>query len=537
MTDNLGVVLGVSRRDSDIKQNRIVNKEGDIDSRQQKRRSDNVMANFTWQAGADSTLDVNLRYSSYEERLFWGDTVGNNFVDQHRAFGLTTQWQQRLSSGQLKATVAYDNYHDDRDSNSSSVVTVVDPDTFDSYVNGGYGDSRINQETTQLKLDYSHDSLNFAGAKHDLTSGVQFNYTRYRFERDQDVFGKVIFFRDEENLEASAGSANASYSQAVIYLEDQITKGDWSFRPGFRLEKDDYLERTNLAPRFAVNWQALDDTRLTFGANRYYGRSFAAMKLNEKVAVLNKDKSRRFKKIEGLKSPFSDELTLGINQRLGNFLLVARYNNRKYHDRLVYDQTENPEKYINGKTFKADIYTLQISNIRPWVLGQTQWQGTLAADYLDTDRTDVAANEFRDSVGYLDGKKMTRREMEEKVNSNSEEWTVRLNLDMDLPQYRVKWSNRVYVKAPVKGYSRITRDVKDKIDAFKSYDYGSHTQWDTKLRWTIPVVRNQKAYLQFEVLNVLNKVRRLETQGNSNKGEFSIYSPGRQFWLEAGYQF
>ena len=52
LTDNLGVVLGVSRRDSDIKQNRIVNKEGDIDSRQQKRRSDNVMANFTWQASS-----------------------------------------------------------------------------------------------------------------------------------------------------------------------------------------------------------------------------------------------------------------------------------------------------------------------------------------------------------------------------------------------------------------------------------------------------------------------------------------------------
>ena len=52
---------------------------------------------------------------------------------------------------------------------------------------------------------------------------------------------------------------------------------------------------------------------------------------------------------------------------------------------------------------------------------------------------------------------MTYREMLRQVNSNTEDWIARLGIDMTIPDYDITWSNKVYMKAPIRSYEALDR--------------------------------------------------------------------------------
>lgn len=43
--------------------------------------------------------------------------------------------------------------------------------------------------------------------------------------------------------------------------------------------------------------------------------------------------------------------------------------------------------------------------------------------------------------------------------------------------------------------------------------------------------------MQVDILNVLNKTRKNKVTTISTSDEYGVYTPGREFWLEVGYQF
>lgn len=55
------------------------------------------------------------------------------------------------------------------------------------------------------------------------------------------------------------------------------------------------------------------------------------------------------------------------------------------------------DDYRNGEDYKVHVYTLQLNNIAPLTLGASQWEWSLAADWLETDRNDLdkAMNRMR----------------------------------------------------------------------------------------------------------------------------------------------
>lgn len=52
---------------------------------------------------------------------------------------------------------------------------------------------------------------------------------------------------------------------------------------------------------------------------------------------------------------------------------------------------------------------------------------------------------------------MTYREMLRQVNSNTEDWIARLGIDMTIPDYDITWSNKVYMKAPIRRYDQLMK--------------------------------------------------------------------------------
>ncbi|MEX4489594.1 TonB-dependent receptor plug domain-containing protein [Haemophilus influenzae] len=555
LNDNLGMVFGYSRRTSSIEQNRLIgfdenaNNKAQLDKQNHQRLSDNLLLNFNWTPQEKERIELGLRYSNYKELKYFRENIGNNVSDYHQALGSTLAWVHSFNSGVWTNTLAYDRFKDKRKSSSNNVETTsVSNEDYEQLYNfekGGYGNSRLTQDNLHFSTEYVMDPFYLASTEHSISIGSIYQATKYQFYRPQDVHQKVTLIignsRTETNSTTSKGRVKTTYQNIVAYAEDLIKWNKFELRPGIRIERDDYLKNNNIAPRFVARYHPWDDTGFTLGLNRYYGRSFASLKLANRILKINDDSTRQHQNFSSLKTPYADELSLSFDQNMGNLALKLGYIHRDNKNRIILKrETVNQMKkssYINGRPFGVDIYTFQLNNIEPWKLGKTYWTTSLGFDWLNTKRADGEEFDLNKPV-FLDGKLMTYREMLRQVNSNTEDWIARLGIDMTIPDYDITWSNKVYMKAPIRSYEELDSDNNnDDISRFRSYHYGRHTQWDSSIRWQPTIRGKHSVYLQVDILNVLNKTRKNKVTTISTSDEYGVYTPGREFWLEVGYQF
>ncbi|MCK9005846.1 TonB-dependent receptor plug domain-containing protein [Haemophilus influenzae] len=564
LNDNLGMVFGYSRRTSSIEQNRLIgfdqnaNNKAQLDKQNHQRLSDNLLLNLNWTPQEKERIELGLRYSNYKELKYFRENIGNNVSDYHQALGTTLAWVHSFNSGVWTNTLAYDRFKDKRKSSSNSVETtsVLDEyyEALYNFEKGGHGNSRLTQDNLHFSTEYVMDPFYLASTEHSVSIGGIYQATKYQFYRPQDVHSKItlstlqsdgsmnIFSSDKSTT--PKGRVKTSYQNIAIYAEDLIKWRKFEFRPGIRIERNDYLKNNNIAPRFVARYRPWDNTGFTLGLNRYYGRSFAPLKLANGILKLNNDSTRQHQNFSSLKSPYADELSLSFDQNMGNLALKLGYIHRDNKNRIILKRGKivggiKKNSYINGRPFDVDIYTFQLNNIEPWKLGKTYWTTSLGFDWLNTKRADGEEFDLNKLVS-LDGKLMTYREMLRQVNSNTEDWIARLGIDMTIPDYDITWSNKVYMKAPIRRYDPINEnnDNDDAPPRYRSYHYGRHTQWDSSIRWQPTIRGKHSIYLQVDILNVLNKTRKNKVAtAISTSDEYGVYTPGHEFWLEVGYQF
>lgn len=561
LNDNLGMVFGYSRRTSSIEQNRLIgfdknaNNKAQLDKQNHQRLSDNLLLNFNWTPQEKERIEFGLRYSNYKELKYFKENINNNVSDYHQALGATLAWVHSFNSGVWTNTLAYDRFQDKRKSSSNSVETTsVSDEDYNSLYNfekGGYGNSHLTQDNLHFSTEYVMDPFYLASTEHSISVGGIYQATKYQFYRPQDVHSKIILstLKSDGSMEeppistestTSKGRVKTSYQNIAIYAEDLIKWRKFELRPGIRIERDDYLKNNNIAPRFVARYHPWDETGFTLGLNRYYGRSFASLKLANGILKLNNNSTRQHQNFSSLKSPYADELSLSFDQNMGNLALKLGYIHRDNKNRIILKRESITGKrktsYINRRPFGVDIYTFQLNNIEPWKLGKTYWTTSLGFDWLNTKRADGEEFDLNKLVS-LDGKLMTYREMLRQVNSSTEDWIARLGIDMTMPDYNITWSNKVYMKAPIRSYEELDSDNNNGISRFRSYHYGRHTQWDSSIRWQPTIRGKHSVYLQVDILNVLNKTRKNKVTTISTSDEYGVYTPGREFWLEVGYQF
>lgn len=561
LNDNLGMVFGYSRRTSSIEQNRLIgfdknaNNKAQLDKQNHQRLSDNLLLNFNWTPQEKERIEFGLRYSNYKELKYFKENINNNVSDYHQALGSTLAWVHSFNSGVWTNTLAYDRFQDKRKSSSNSVETTsVSDENYEPLYNfekGGYGNSHLTQDNLHFSTEYVMDPFYLASTEHSISIGGIYQATKYQFYRPQDVHSKVVQVILDANgsgsdptelsdSTTSKGRVKTSYQNIAIYAEDLIKWRKFELRPGIRIERDDYLKNNNIAPRFVARYHPWDNTGFTLGLNRYYGRSFASLKLANGILKLNNDSTRQHQNFSSLKSPYADELSLSFDQNMGNLALKLGYIHRDNKNRIILKRESITGKrktsYINGRPFGVDIYTFQLNNIEPWKLGKTYWTTSLGFDWLNTKRADGEEFDLNKLVS-LGGKLMTYREMLRQVNSNTEDWIARLGIDMTIPDYDITWSNKVYMKAPIRRYDLINSDNDDDTPRYRSYHYGRHTQWDSSIHWQPTIRGKHSVYMQVDILNVLNKTRKNKVTTISTSDEYGVYTPGREFWLEVGYQF
>lgn len=371
----------------------------------------------------------------------------------------------------------------------------------------------------------------------------------------------------------TTGEFDFTTRELAAYVQNDIHIGRVKVRPGLRLDNDNYMQKTTTAPRLAIEYDvfANQGTVLTAGANRYYGRNISSWRLQDGrnrlrftdtrssvdadwETVTQAGNNTLFNKLD---IPYDDEWMLGLKQRVTGVELSLKYVNRTGKDQVIQvkgDTLGQPSTdpnlsksyttYTNDGRSRTDIITLTAQPLQSLEFAGTQTAALLA---LDWTKSKSNAPDYSDSTeagkyyenDYIQYKGSVIHYADRPADNFHRPWTARLNTITQMDALNLTLSNFVRYRA---GYAKAGSTGKkvdyqgQLINVWDEIQYSAAVTWDMRIAWDLPLSKDQAAFVNVDIFNVLDK--KVVTEGsNSLANNVPTYEIGRQFWLEVGYRF
>ncbi|HDL6852467.1 TPA: TonB-dependent receptor [Yersinia enterocolitica] len=597
ITDNMGIVFSASQRLSDIPTYTTggsglqlsPNNELEVVSvtpgyRSQKRVSDNYFAKLSWDANERTSAHLSANYSAYTSTLFSSSVINSGYDNDHNGLSTTLQLEHRFDIANLDFTAGYQQLKDERTNDVKDFFTLEDYMTDwrnpQFYNNGGQGDLTTRQNSASAKGVLRFNEFNALGLQHSPNLGFELNKTTARYIRDRDYY-RYKFSAAADDIasltEASyitrfrAGNYEAGYTNYALFLDDSMQYSRLTVRPGVRLDRDDFVQKTNIAPRLSSSLDLFGtgNTVLIAGANRYYGRSMLTYALYEAQNAgmehcyyfCSLDPSENdwngvkdFEGIDSLKTPYNDELSFALQQQVMQSTWRLQYVHREGYDE-VRSRTKyrNPNSasqarirtFDNGGRSSNDQVSLSVSNSKPWELaatthaftGSLTWQQSKSNTPKDQGYAFFDPNTKLDSDKvWYDGKVINAADLPS-TNFNSP-WRLNLELTSEWQEYSLTfynlWQWRSSRDQAVRYQNEYYTDTSTGTQMLKyeKTHFASNFRWDTKVTWQPAFAYG--AGISIEVNNLLNKRNVSDTFVYGDRVLHS-YDPGRQFWLQVSY--
>ncbi|TQR60743.1 TonB-dependent receptor plug domain-containing protein [Campylobacter troglodytis] len=390
------------------------------------------------------------------------------------------------------------------------------------------------------------------------------------------------------------GSTKLDVSSYAFYLENEFKVLDHSKlglmtgRFGLRFDGDDYMDKSSVAPRFSLAYIAPwkdegFDTRLTFGANRYYGRNLFSYRLYDSILAATKSLTRADLnspwvesavaanssfKFNTLDIPYSDEVMVGLSQDLWALNFSAKYIKREGKDEIVQRRsTETTAQggyaarysyYTNEGSSKSDIVSLTLENVRPLQTLNVNHHFLLAFDYSDVKRSynqySVDENYIEDPDILYDGKVI--KYSERPTENFARPYTLRLSTTQTMKmgpatlllnnffRYRSGYDRMVLLNRLSANYDA---NIGTAMSQYGKHHFKGAFNWDMRVGLEMKLSSFGTFYTNVDIINVLNKKNETTISGaNGNmavggilsaSASYPVYDVGRQFWLQVGYKY
>jgi len=366
---------------------------------------------------------------------------------------------------------------------------------------------------------------------------------------EQFVYYKKLYYKDKAEAEITLYDA---------YVDDVMTLGPFTLRPGIHASYNDLTQNTDYAPRLAFFYDLLQNkkTVLHAGVNRYYGKTLLTYKLREGIAPYDRynrstkltsdnypvgwpdlpsERRVALSRFASLDTPYVDEWSVGIDQEVFGGLFSLSYVSRDGEDLLgltTFDANEDNIVYSewnnNGESRHEEVTA---SWERQWqnhyCLVDVTWQDSESSN---EDYGDSLEQEDLDEIVWYNGHKTYKINLPR--SDYNREWSANLVYSVKLP-YGFSFTNITRYRS---GYKAIA-DTKEnfdlpdgeKLDIYDDVSYPSSTTFDWKLAWAYSVTETQIMTITADVTNVFN--RKLYT------GVEDEYEMGRQLWVGIDYTF
>lgn len=573
----------------------------------QKRIAETYLLKGTWFADNGDIFRLTGMYAPHESTYYKKEIYNGGYTNSGGGYRANIEWEHYATWGKLTSLAGYqyeqNKIEQDADTYQSwyrfnkAQNFVSDKITWGSTAGansqygylGGYGTFGTDKSTTTLKQDAEFTPFPWLGITHQLDAGWQTDFYQARYRRFGNSATSTGVATIDKTVSCQAGddfcingeqyfkrrtlyparSIEGSYTNYAAYLQDSMSFKRLELTPGVRMQYDDFLKNLTLAPRFAASLDVFGDksTRLFGGANRYYGQNLLAYKLrtgiSANIAQTRDDANSPWVgdttkyssydyDISDLKTPYSDELSLGLSQRILDTVWTVKWVNRKGRDQFGRDSGINDEGrkvYVltnNAKT-KGNTWSLSAQPISPYHFGfaDVSWElGASIVKNKSSSQTYYDQSDTDDSMVIFHNKLMEKGGMDA-LDFNTP-WTAFANINTYFPSLRLNWSQNLGYTAGYSGYSTKSISCPDDNSACGSYTgsatlyektkYSDYFTYDWRFLWTQPTVNNQALELSLDVLNVLDNVVEATQTGTSSSTTVT-YKTGRQFWFGVAYSW
>lgn len=578
----------------------------------QIRLSETYLLKGIYLADNGDSFRLTGMYAPHESAYYKADMKDGSFTNTGGGYRVNMEWEHVADWGKMTSLAGHQfeenkiQHESDSqltwryyDKNLNFVSDAIDwvstaPGTrYQNSIIGGYGTYSTEKRTTTLKQDYELNPFGLAGIQHQIDLGWEVDIYSARYKRFSDVSTNngnptidtsVVCLQNdpycidgEQYLKAlrmyPAREVTGNYTNYALYLQDSMTFGNLEVTPGVRAQYDDFLQNLTLAPRFATSYDVFGDrtTRVFGGANRYYGQNLLAYKLRSGISSYYirsrtsatspwTDAAVRTASIDydisDLKTPYSDEVTLGVSQRIIDTLWTVKWVGRNGQDqfgRKTITNDEGKRNYVldnNAKTHGSTI-SLTAEPISPMQFGWADVSWSLGASYVknkSSSQTYYDQGAEDEKMVIFDGKLIERGEMSA-LDFNSP-WNAFVNVNTYFPAIRLNWNHNIGYNAGYTGYMTRTVSCPNGNSVCGSYEgnaeeylkvkYKDYFTYDWRFSYSQPVYKDQTVDVTLDVINVLDNV--IETSQptssvNNTKPAVVTYKTGRQFWLGVAYNW
>ncbi|MBQ9291706.1 MAG: TonB-dependent receptor plug domain-containing protein [Campylobacter sp.] len=647
LTENFGLLFSASQmRSSFVNFNDTIGSNtvywdpnAESEQRKEKRRNDNYFLKGIWHANERLTIRPEITYTPSYSTYYNNYSSNSNYKIREDGLIGSVDFDYDGDIVDINTTVSYSKMTSSKDSKTQYYITHPWSDRFNwgdssrgarAYSNiGAYGDIDQEQKKLSYKSKFEFREFDLGDTQHFVSSGIQISRSSGSYKipgyftagsatnRLKPLgAGEHCMPGDElcyENLTGIVnpiytngyywamisgyeGKAKVNVNEYGLWLQDNISWGNFNIRPGVRLDYDNLSSQFNISPRLALDYDIFgnDKSIINLGYSRYYGRNIFAYALrngmnslgytcrrnspSEKMVCENDGSLPRYK-LDELKIPYNDEFAIGFKQRISNLELQANYIKRYGRDEIRsksyfnfawggnippnYDPNMDTYyfEYDNSGKSETDTYEFRLASIEDFAIFGTSNGIELSASYMKSKRNYNSADDYLDRE---DGYEYTTggdKRYTDKVIYNGN-----IIDKKDLPDYdfREPWMVKLTTKtklSPISlGFTKMTTNITNyfnwrsrhdliyragdiqtpeygELAVYEKFKDGGKITWDAEIGFEFSAPKNTTFFANLEIYNVLNQKaisgRYVDYWGNV----YSSYEPGREFWLEVGYKW
>jgi len=524
-------------------------------------KANNFLLKALYEYNPDLSLEGQLIYSPYRSEKQPDDSI--NSLNTNHTDGISSylalngisgvrSWQHKLSYQISDASRDWDGDRYAWPSKAESVTWCGDSNCME----GGFGD--LNQ--TQADTAYQF-SLNQPLAGGDLSLGGELRYTQARKQRPEDNYyyssGKVMgsgvtaqcaegdsACRDDVALSQysyyQAYDAQVDLFSQALWLEYLRPVGSWELRGGARLSHDDFLENYNLAPRLTANWEFLEDTYLTLGANRYYAANMVGYAIRSQYpdsytyrrsvntttgevgdwSLFSHARATDYGQ-GNLKTPYSNELTAALTLPApldGHLRIKAIYR----FNRDAFASTSKTTEQFDadtGKTLSTTRYSMTNDGKSDYKGLALEWDGHIQRHSFNANLTWSETKSFGKGSTYFDyTDPQSQVYYAGRVIDMNELYDLNDRSNVAAPLlgalgWTARWTDRWMTNATVqyRGSYDYLGDTGDSIevdgvnyDVYDTIKIKSFTTMNLNTRYQFFAWQNQKASTELRITNLFN---------------------------------
>lgn len=566
LDDRFGVVLGLSRRESDIRRASSVSLDKSVvaGTSTEQDRVDNLLGKLSWWIDSDTVTDLTLKYSARREQRANSLFVDSRWDNEHDAAGVAWNLDQRLNGAKFNFQLGWDRFDDSRTSNSDDLVTHYFASTRTQFTTGGLGKEQKTRDSWALKARLDLDPLLTGPVAHTLSVGVDSQWVEVDYQRFNDASSYRLTHQANGSEKITsltryhAGQVGVSYNSQALWLADEMRWGRVSLTPGLRFDRDSYLGNSNLSPRTRLDWDLFGSRQsvVTLGMARYYGDNVLDLALRERVSKLTESVlnsaglpvaspgSGEISRYRDLDTPYNDERSLALTQQFAGLEGVLSYVHREGRDQINKRALRDSKnvllgyEYVNDGESRTDSFGLSLANQRPWQALGADWQMRLALSY-ERFRSNNSLVDGYDDTGvdneqiYYNGKLIDAADRPT-ANFNQPS-RVTLDLNAGWNGIGLRWNNRFNWLSKRDDVFYVGVNKADQLDMYQEGTLPSYWTWDARLVWQPTFWRQLE--LTVDILNVLNRQPVLVSTSPLIKRNNDQYGNGREIWLQANYRF